>query len=431
MADYRSRSPRGRPGGLPVGLQAGGLIGLPIAATNGAAAEHRGGGDHKGGGKGKKGVAKVVPGELVPEGSSHGEKCAYCGVRASCEYGREMNYCSNWCHRAANFGRDVLCWDSQDVWQWMDGAGWGGFGKRLGRVNGGGRELLADVSEGRLRKAGVSRFKAKEMVKEIEYMRQGAWLQPEAPRHLIPLETVAELCRNQQKGLGKRWQSLVEDDKLRCFASYCPSAIPAAKAWAWFEKLQADLEWKDIRDEHYQKEGDTAPRRTIFVVSPGCQCVYKYAGVTVSPTPEPDFVAEIRKACMSAAGFDDSFQPNSCNVNLYRDGTDSVGWHSDNEDIFEMEYNDGLILSLSLGATRKFNMKRYPSTGMEQPHTTTLLMKHGDLCTMEGKFQRYYLHNVPKNMGGVSGPRINMTWRWITKHNRESGCTVKGAGNID
>eukprot|EP00928_Gymnodinium_smaydae_P004626 TRINITY_DN11571_c0_g1_i2.p2 TRINITY_DN11571_c0_g1~~TRINITY_DN11571_c0_g1_i2.p2 ORF type:complete len:126 (+),score=7.80 TRINITY_DN11571_c0_g1_i2:291-668(+) len=38
------------------------------------------------------------------------------------------------------------------------------------------------------------------------------------------------------------------------------------------------------------------------------------------------------------------------------------------------------------------------------------------------------MHAVPKDPH-VNEPRINLTWRWITKHNRESGCTCCGAGN--
>lgn len=146
------------------------------------------------------------------------------------------------------------------------------------------------------------------------------------------------------------------------------------------------------------------------------------------PTTEPDFVAEIREKCVAMAGLKE--QPNSCNINLYRDGHDSVGWHSDNEELFEGEYNDACILSLSLGATRKFQLKRMiPKGAPDMPNTmSTLVVAHGDLCTMEGRFQKWYLHAVPKEPR-VAEPRINLTWRWITKHNQADGCKLSGPGN--
>ena len=50
-------------------------------------------------------------------------------------------------------------------------------------------------------------------------------------------------------------------------------------------------------------------------------------------------------------------------------------------------------------------------------HNIYRLRRNGDLCTMEGRFQRHYLHAVPKEPS-VKEARINLTWRWITKHNQ-------------
>merc|ERR1711862_1082524 len=144
------------------------------------------------------------------------------------------------------------------------------------------------------------------------------------------------------------------------------------------------MAWKDLIDEKYQKEGETAPRRTCFVVAKGCACVYRYAGVTVAPVEEPEYLAEIRKKCVELAGF--KLQPNSMNANLYRNGMDSVGWHSDNEEVFEGEYNSISILSLSLGAGRQFLVKRQSSSLNPDPEPQGITLGHGDLATMEGLF---------------------------------------------
>jgi len=44
-----------------------------------------------------------------------------------------------------------------------------------------------------------------------------------------------------------------------------------------------------------------------------------------------------------------------------------------------------------------------------------LQLRDGDLCTMEGMFQKYYDHRVPREDKKV-GPRINITWRWLVEH---------------
>ena len=42
-------------------------------------------------------------------------------------------------------------------------------------------------------------------------------------------------------------------------------------------------------------------------------------------------------------------------------------------------------------------------------------LNNGDICTMEGNFQNFYQHRVPLDSECYL-PRINLTWRWIVKH---------------
>merc|ERR1711862_338785 len=105
--------------------------------------------------------------------------------------------------------------------------------------------------------------------------------------------------------------------------------------------------------------------------------------------------------------------PNSCNLNLYEDGGMSVGWHSDDERLFNGKFQDIRIISFSLGARRKFELRpNWPDTGMVP--IKPVLLGNGDLMTMEGMTQKHFQHRVPKE--AVQGPRINLTWRWTLKH---------------
>ena len=76
--------------------------------------------------------------------------------------------------------------------------------------------------------------------------------------------------------------------------------------------------------------------------------------------------------------------PNSCNVNLYENGGSGVEWHSDNEPLFGNFDEENLIVSLSLGASRRFEVRKI---GEAQSWET--MLHDGDLITMEGMF-----HNV-------------------------------------
>ncbi|CAE7747604.1 Alkbh3, partial [Symbiodinium sp. CCMP2456] len=108
--------------------------------------------------------------------------------------------------------------------------------------------------------------------------------------------------------------------------------------------------------------------------------------------------------------------PDSCNLNLYEDGDHSVGWHADDEFLFQGKFTDCLIISLSLGGTRWFELK---SNG-EPFEMHRVLLRSGDLCTMEGLMQKHYQHRVPKERNSCEA-RVNLTWRWIASHEPRCG----------
>ncbi|CAE7213955.1 ALKBH2 [Symbiodinium sp. CCMP2592] len=281
-------------------------------------------------------------------------QCRFCGKWDTCEFGRDEEFCSSSCYIDASKGVEALDWDRSEAASWLHVEGLDRWKRQLVSVLRDGHCLLTTLNEGVLRRVGVPKRKAKEVMHDVEDLRRGAWAQPEPPREEVPLPTVTELGSKVRPG----WQYMLKDDALRSYSSMCRNAVPQDLAWRWYEQLRTQLQWQDLCDERYQGEGKHIPRRTIFTVFNGCSCVYKYSGVSVKPTIEPDFVAEIRKYCVGVSGL--ATQPNCCNINLYRDGRDSVGWHTDDEELFEGGYKDITILSLSLGATRTFEVKKQP-----------------------------------------------------------------------
>jgi alkylated DNA repair dioxygenase AlkB len=91
-------------------------------------------------------------------------------------------------------------------------------------------------------------------------------------------------------------------------------------------------------------------------------------------------------------------------VNRYRDGRDSVAWHGDHERDPRL-----VIASLSLGATRRFDLRPRPGLGMRQ-RTVTVEVAHGDLIVMAGETQQCWEHRVRKDPS-VHETRINLTFR--------------------
>lgn len=95
---------------------------------------------------------------------------------------------------------------------------------------------------------------------------------------------------------------------------------------------------------------------------------------------------------------------------LYRDGADSVAWHSDRVGLprsgaGRSRTEDTMVAIVSLGATRMFAMRpRGGGASLRLPQA------HGDLLVMGGSCQRTWEHSVPKTSAPV-GPRISIQFR--------------------
>ncbi|CAJ1331238.1 unnamed protein product [Effrenium voratum] len=157
------------------------------------------------------------------------------------------------------------------------------------------------------------------------------------------------------------------------------------------------------------------PRKTAWMVAQPCSCSYYYGGMEVQPIAYPMWMLELMQEVMPKCGFSDLAEmPDSCNLNLYEDGTQMVGWHADDEDLFQGKSKDIRIISLSLGATRHFELElNWPAP--EEVLGAKQQLADGDICTMEGMTQKHYMHRVPEEEKPI-GQRINLTWRWVAKH---------------
>jgi alkylated DNA repair dioxygenase AlkB len=169
----------------------------------------------------------------------------------------------------------------------------------------------------------------------------------------------------------------------------------------------ADVALRDLLEEvpwtqgHVRIAGKTyaEPRLTAWMGDPGAR--YTYTGRPLEPLPWSPRVAELRARVESCCGA----SVNSVLLNKYRDGRDSMGLHADDEPELGP---DPIVLSLSLGATRRFVLK--PRAGDADAFEIDLT--HGSLLAMEGTTQRFYKHALPKRTAAV-GVRVNLTFRKI------------------
>jgi alkylated DNA repair dioxygenase AlkB len=90
-------------------------------------------------------------------------------------------------------------------------------------------------------------------------------------------------------------------------------------------------------------------------------------------------------------------------INLYADGTETIGAHSDSP---EGLADDGSVASLSLGADRIFRVRH------KSKHAATVDVgtRHGQLLMMENCFQDEFTHEIPVQKK-IFGPRVSITFR--------------------
>jgi len=177
-----------------------------------------------------------------------------------------------------------------------------------------------------------------------------------------------------------------------------PGFLPAAAADALLRRLQAEIAW-EARHVNFGGRRVAVPRLVAWF---GAEA-YRYGGFTHAAAPLPPALAPLLAALDEAVGQHLGAVPgfNSVLLNYYRDGRDSMSFHSDNEAQLGSE---PVIASLSLGAQRTFQFRRIGGGGRCSGHLT-----HGSLLVMHGRSQADWQHAIPKEP--ADGPRINLTFR--------------------
>ena len=182
---------------------------------------------------------------------------------------------------------------------------------------------------------------------------------------------------------------------------YCSNFLSTVESQALFQKLITTTAWQQDTITLFGKT-HLQPRLTAWYAQNGQK--YIYSGICMDAKPFPSYLVPTLKRVINCCNT--SF--NSVLLNLYRDGNDSNGWHSDDEPELGKA---PIIASLSLGVARDFKLKHKYLP--QEKHT--LLLEPGSLLLMGAPTQQFWKHQLPKRKR-CTEPRINLTFRTVLKH---------------
>ncbi|MBS0194634.1 MAG: alpha-ketoglutarate-dependent dioxygenase AlkB [Proteobacteria bacterium] len=179
---------------------------------------------------------------------------------------------------------------------------------------------------------------------------------------------------------------------------YLPGWLPHAAADALFAQLHAGIAWECHCIVLFGREV-ASPRLSCWIGD--TDAAYTYSRTRFEPRAWPSELLAIRTRLRDEFDVD-------CNgvlANLYRDGNDAMGWHADDEPEIDP---CAPILSLNLGATRRFVLRRRDDHALR----CVIELAHGGLLLMPAGMQQHWQHALPKT-SRTTGERINLTFRRI------------------
>lgn len=163
----------------------------------------------------------------------------------------------------------------------------------------------------------------------------------------------------------------------------------------YYERLDSNVPWQHDEVVLFGKHIITA-RKVAWYGDAGLS--YTYSGTTKQALPWTPELGELKAIAETRSGV----VFNSCLLNLYHDGREGMGWHSDDE---KSLVKNGCIASMSFGAERKFSFRHKRTR-----ETASVMLESGSLLLMAGETQTHWHHQLPKSAKVIT-PRINLTFR--------------------
>lgn len=165
--------------------------------------------------------------------------------------------------------------------------------------------------------------------------------------------------------------------------------VPKNYADNLFNLLKSEIPWRQV--EYFKRD------RGLHVVTPRLTYVtgsfYNNLG-----NPHPSWILKLKQNIELVTDTEYNFILYA----YYRNGEDSITWHSDDERFLG---KNTVISGVSFGNPRHFQLKNKKTKEIEK-----ILMSHGDLIVMKNNCQENYEHAVLKTKDNV-GERISLTFR--------------------
>jgi alkylated DNA repair dioxygenase AlkB len=180
---------------------------------------------------------------------------------------------------------------------------------------------------------------------------------------------------------------------------YTPGLIDGGTSDRLLAKFIRDTPWKQTVQKMWEKEYLT-PRLTAWYGD--LQTDYSLSGKISNPSPWTDELLMIKEMVEPLVGI----HFNSVLLNYYRDGNDSVAWHSDRESILGKR---PVIASVSLGQVRSFDIRNK----LDHKEHYSVRLEHGSLLMMKAGLQEAFEHRIAKSVKPMKG-RVNLTFRMVT-----------------
>jgi alkylated DNA repair dioxygenase AlkB len=184
---------------------------------------------------------------------------------------------------------------------------------------------------------------------------------------------------------------------LKDFLDYRPGLFNAGESAHLINSFIKETSWKQGTIKIYDKEM-ISPRLTAWFGDPGNHLLYeKFPGYM----PWTNELLMIKSCIEPLSGM----QFNCVLLNYYRDGNDSVAWHSDKESV---PGRKTVVASVSFGQTRSFDIRNKK----DNKEKYSIRLENGSYLLMKAGFQDYWEHRIAKSTTPMKA-RVNLTFRLV------------------
>lgn len=180
---------------------------------------------------------------------------------------------------------------------------------------------------------------------------------------------------------------------------YIPDVFEQNTSAQFLAALISEIHWQQDKVKIFGKTYITS-RKTAWYADGDLS--YTYSGIKRTPHLWSPALLAIRDRIEQCTGI----RFNACLLNLYHNGEEGMGWHSDDEqELGQMPE----IVSVSFGASRRFDFKHKLTA-----EKISVMLENGSVLWMRGTCQTYWKHALPKTKK-VKDLRVNLTFRNICR----------------